>query len=120
MVDHVFYKGKLYKKLDVGKMRILCALGFLCLMGIPLAGLHYFYKKNIFMGLLYFFTLGFFLVGTIYDFITMENKVLKHNLMVDEIIKKKEVEEAKRQGQMAMYKNMNNNVRTHIDGTIDL
>ncbi|WP_306568938.1 TM2 domain-containing protein [Faecalispora jeddahensis] len=43
---------------------ILCCLGF-----AALGGLHYFYVGRIGRGILYFFTCGLFLFGTIFDLI---------------------------------------------------
>ncbi|MEA4901899.1 TM2 domain-containing protein [Desulfitobacterium sp.] len=57
-VNYVTVKSEKSKKTAL----ILCCLGFFCF-----AGLHYFYVGRIGKGLLYLFTLGFFLIGTIAD-----------------------------------------------------
>lgn len=57
-VNYVTVKSEKSKKTAL----ILCCLGFVCF-----AGLHYFYVGRIGKGLLYLFTLGFFLIGTIAD-----------------------------------------------------
>ncbi len=51
---------------------IYCALG---LLGI--GGIHHFYVGNIVKGLLYFFTYGFFGIGTIIDLIKLSNGTFK-------------------------------------------
>ena len=58
--NYVTVKSEKSKKKALG----LCCLGFVCL-----AGLHYFYVGRIGKGLVYLFTCGWFLIGTIADVI---------------------------------------------------
>ena len=51
---------------------MLCCLGF-----IGLAGLHRFYAGKILSGLLYFFTLGFYGIGTVIDLIMLATNSFK-------------------------------------------
>lgn len=59
-VNYVTVKSEKSKKTAL----ILCCLGFVCL-----SGLHYFYVGRIGKGLVYLFTCGWFLIGTIIDVI---------------------------------------------------
>ena len=53
---------------------LLAALGFL-----GVSGVHRFYLGKPITGLLWFFTGGLFMIGTIYDLITMESQVREAN-----------------------------------------
>lgn len=59
-VNYVTVKSEKSKK----KALLLCCLGFL-----GIGGIHHFYVGRIGMGLLYFFTGGLVLIGTIADLI---------------------------------------------------
>lgn len=48
---------------------LLCCIGF-----VGVAGIHKFYEGKIGMGILYIFTGGLFLIGTIVDLINLLNK----------------------------------------------
>ncbi len=53
---------------------LLAALGF-----VGVSGVHRFYLGKPITGLLWFFTGGLFMIGTIYDLITMESQVREAN-----------------------------------------
>ena len=53
---------------------ILCCIGF-----AGIGGLHYFYVGKYGKGLLYFFTVGFFFIGTIKDAINIASGGFKDN-----------------------------------------
>ncbi len=57
-----------------GTAYILCIIGF-----FGIAGLQHFYLGKILKGLLWFFTLGFFGLGTIIDLFTMGSQVDNYN-----------------------------------------
>ena len=62
---------------------ILCLLGF-----VGLGGLHRFYLGHIGMGILYFFTCGFFFIGTFIDLLNLNNMVNKSNLLYKEKLRR--------------------------------
>ena len=59
---------------DPTNVLLLTILGF-----VIVAGVHWFYLGQIGMGLLYLFTAGFCLVGTIIDLINHKNLAFKYN-----------------------------------------
>ena len=62
------------KRKDPQTILLLCLLGFVCI-----AGLHRFVIGHIGMGILYFFTGGLCLVGTIVDAINHKDLALEYN-----------------------------------------
>ena len=53
---------------DKNKLMILCSIGF-----IGIGGLHDFYLRNIGKGIIKFFTMDWFLIGTVIDLIKIYN-----------------------------------------------
>ncbi len=58
-------------------------ISYLLLVFTGLFGIHKFYLGKIGMGILYFFTAGLFLVGLLYDLVTMTQQVYEYNSKLD-------------------------------------
>lgn len=109
--QEVYYKGKLYRKRNKNTMLIITIF-------LGLFGVHRFMRGHIGLGIIYLLTYGCFFIGWIIDIFTSSKATDEWNYMIDEMIKEKEMYEAKREGKIDVYNNLAD--RTRVSSHIDL